>query len=115
MITRATTQRLVAGFLVAGLIGCASGRPRRSAVAVEPPLATDGPPPMVGSSEVVQAPETRTATMTDRHPLFTRPREWYDTTNGNKFTRTAAAAFIGVPSGIGAEIRQIVQGQPPVR
>ena len=48
----------------------------------------------------------------DRHPLFSRPREYYETTPSNKVVKTAAATVIGVPAGLFAELRQIVVGTP---
>lgn len=105
------TVRLAAGSLaVAALVGCAQSRPKRVA-ANEPPLLTD----TQGESVVVEAPPARAVTIADRHPILRRPREYYDSTNGNKFGKTAAAAVIGVPSGIVAEVRQIVAGQPAPR
>ena len=62
---------------------------------------------------VIQAPRARVVTFADRHPLLTRPREYYDTTQGTKLRKTAAAAVLGLPSGMGAEIRQVVVGRPP--
>lgn len=114
MRTHASVRPLVAGLLVALMIGCASGRPKRAAVGGEPPLLTDADP-VVGGTEIVQAPEARPVTVADRHPILSRPKEYYDTTNGNKLTRTAAATFIGVPSGIGAEVKQIFVGQPQMK
>lgn len=92
--------------------GCASMHKKKTVVS-EPPMLGDASG--IEGSTIVQAPEVRPATIADRHPLLTRPREYYDSTNGNKLTRTAAATVIGVPSGIGAEIKQIIVGQPPVR
>jgi hypothetical protein len=48
----------------------------------------------------------------DRHPLFSRPREYYETTPSNKVVKAAAATVIGVPAGIFGELRQIVVGTP---
>lgn len=93
--------------------GCTSSRPKRT-VNSEPPLIV-GDASGSGGTTVVEAPSPRADSIVDRHPLLSRPRERYDTTNGNKLTRTAAAAIIGVPSGIGAEIKQIIVGQAPAR
>jgi hypothetical protein len=54
-----------------------------------------------------------TVSWVDRHPLFTRPREYYETTPSNKAVKVAAATVIGIPAGIFGEIRQIVTGNPP--
>ncbi len=51
----------------------------------------------------------------DRHPLFTRPKEYYDSTQASKVGKTAAAVVIGVPAGFVAEVRQIAVGQDPLR
>ncbi|GAC1327240.1 MAG: hypothetical protein NVSMB14_18130 [Isosphaeraceae bacterium] len=48
----------------------------------------------------------------DRHPLFYKPREYYDTSGTNTLRRTAAATFLGIPAGIYGELRQIVRGRP---
>ena len=102
------TLRPVSAILAVALTsGCASSRPKRTVVA-EPPLAGD-----ISGATVVEAPQVRTVSAIDRHPLLSRPRQYYDTTNGNKLTRTAAAAVIGIPSGIGAEFKQIIVGQTP--
>jgi hypothetical protein len=93
---------------VAAITGCAQSRPRRVAAA-EPPLISDS----TGDTTVVEAPVARPVTFADRHPMFSRPKQYYDNTNGNKFSKTAAATVIGVPSGFVAEIKQIVVGQTP--
>ncbi len=108
------TLRPVSAILALALAaGCASSRPKRT-VNSEPPLIV-GDVSGTGGTAVVEAPQARAVTAADRHPLLSRPREYYDTTNGSKLTRTAAAAVIGVPSGIGAEIKQIIVGQAPAR
>jgi hypothetical protein len=106
---------VVAGLLVAMTVGCASSHKKKGMITTEPPLIGEGTVVGPGATEIVQAPETHVPTIADRHPLLSRPREYYDTTNGNKLTRTAAATFIGVPSGIGAEVKQLFAGTPAVR
>lgn len=100
---------LAIAVMALGLTGCAQSR-NRTAMKPEPPLLTG----VDGEALVVEAPAVRPVTAADRHPLLRRPREYYDQTNGNKFSKTAAAAVIGVPSGIVAEMKQIVTGQPAV-
>ncbi len=108
------TLRPVSAILALALAtGCASSRPKRT-VNSEPPLIV-GDASDAGGTSVVEAPSARATSIADRHPILSRPRERYDTTNGNKLTRTAAAVVIGVPSGIGAEIKQIIVGQTPAR
>jgi hypothetical protein len=57
-------------------------------------------------------PVPATTSFVDRHPLFYRPRDYYESTNSNKVAKTAAAAVIGVPAGIYGELKQIVVGNP---
>ena len=52
-------------------------------------------------------------TVVDRHPLFSKPREYYTTTNRGKAAKTASAVVLGVPAGIYGEFKQIVVGAPP--
>ncbi len=98
------------GVLGLGLLvtGCHWNQPRGSIAATEPPLAV-GPD---GSTVVAGAPETRAVTFVDRHPLFYKPRDIYETSGNNKVVKTAAAAFVGIPVGVFGELKQIVVGQP---
>jgi hypothetical protein len=93
-----------------GLAGCQTAGPRRVA-STEPGLT--------GSAEagtpVVEAPVRPASSLTwvDRHPLFFKPRDYYEgSTSNNKFMKTATAAVIGVPAGLFGELRQIVVGTP---
>jgi hypothetical protein len=92
-------------------IGCQNSGQRRMA-AREPGLSAsvDGAPSttIAGSTTPV-----RSVTWVDRHPLFFKPRDMYEKTDNNPVVKTAAAAVIGVPSGILGELRQIVVGAPP--
>lgn len=77
----------------------------------EPPLSEVSPD---GSTNIAVAPPAeQTVSFVDRHPLFYKPREYYETGGTNKLRRTAAATFLGVPAGIYGELRQIVRGRPP--
>lgn len=78
----------------------------------EPPLEGPGVVASNDGQPVPTLPPERTASITDRHPLLFKPRDYYETTNGGKLTKTAAAAVIGVPAGIVGELRQIVAGRP---
>jgi hypothetical protein len=49
----------------------------------------------------------------DRHPLFYRPREYWESSGNNTVVKAAAATFIGVPAGIFSEAKQIITGNPP--
>jgi hypothetical protein len=70
-------------------------------------------PPAGPGSLVVEAPPPKSITWVDRHPLFSRPREYYEKSGKNKVAKVAAATVIGVPAGIVGEIRQVVVGRPP--
>ncbi len=107
------TRPIFALLTLALVSGCSTLHQKKTIVASERPLIGDASG--LEGPTIVQAPESRVTTIADRHPLLSRPKEYYDTTNGNKLTRTAAATVIGIPSGIGAEIKQIFVGQPQVR
>jgi hypothetical protein len=84
--------------------GCQNGAPRRI-TSTEPGLSDPG-------ATVVEAapPGGTQLTWVDRHPLFSKPREYYDNSGSNKVVKTAAATVIGIPAGIVGEIKQIVVG-----
>ncbi len=94
--------------------GCRSGgSTTRTSVSPEPGLA--GP---VGGSDVVvdgstATPPAKTVSVVDRHPLFSKPREYWDTSGDNKIVKAAAATFVGVPVGFYGEMKQIIVGAPP--
>ena len=96
------------GLIVAlGLSGCqGAGSPRRVAVA-EPGLAVPGD----SGTAIAEAPPA--VTIVDRHPLLSKPRDYYESSGNNKIVKTAAAAVIGVPAGVVGELRQIVVGRAP--
>lgn len=79
------------------------------------------PPLVVGSAEGGSVVESNppsviarsSPTFVDRHPLFARPRDMYESTNGNTLVKTGSAVLIGVPTGLFGEIRQVVLGVPP--
>lgn len=105
-------QRLWPLGLMAAVIlsGCQGfGAPRRVAVA-EPGLALPGDS---GTTIVEAPPVARSETVVDRHPLLSRPRDYYESSGNNKIVKTAAAAVIGVPAGIVGELKQIVVGKSP--
>jgi hypothetical protein len=54
----------------------------------------------------------RTVSFVDRHPLFSKPREYWDSSGDKKIVKAAAATFIGVPAGFVGEVRQIFVGAP---
>jgi hypothetical protein len=102
------------GLLIAALAltGCQSSRSSRKVAMPEPPLEGAGVVASNDGQAVASLPPERPASFADRHPLFYKPRDYYDTTTGNRLSKTAAAAVIGVPAGIVGELRQIVAGRP---
>jgi hypothetical protein len=94
---------------VLALSGChGAGSARRVAVA-EPGLALSGD----SDATIAEVPPARPVTVVDRHPLLSRPRDYYQSSGNNKIVKTAAATVIGVPAGIVGELRQIVVGRAP--
>jgi hypothetical protein len=55
----------------------------------------------------------KTTTVVDRHPLFSKPRDYWETSGDNKVVKAAAATFVGVPVGIYGEFKQIIVGAAP--
>jgi hypothetical protein len=91
-----------------GLTGCQTGPSKQTLAASEPALS----PPVEGGTSVVAVPSPRTVTFVDRHPLFSKPRDYYESSGNNAVVKTAAAVVVGVPVGFVGEIRQIVVGTP---
>ena len=81
-----------------------------SVVSPEPALA-DGSGAV--AEKTIEATPVKTVTFADRHPLFTKPRQYWDTSGDNKIVKAAAATFIGVPAGVVGEVKQIFVGAPP--
>jgi hypothetical protein len=96
--------------LAATLGGCQSSGSHRSAKAPEPALsgALDS-----GAPIVAEPAPTKTITYVDRHPLFSKPRDYWESAGDNKLKKAAAATFVGVPVGFYNEMKQIVVGAPP--
>jgi hypothetical protein len=94
--------------LLAGLSGCSMTRPHRSLASAEPAYVAGDP------AIAADVPVARPVTVVDRHPLFYKPREYYETSGNNRFVKVGAATLIGIPAGIIGEMRQIVVGQPSV-
>ncbi len=111
MRSRISGRYLLAGVLaLVAFAGCSGTSSRRVAAKPEPPLLDGGAP-----ATIVEAPPATSVTWADRHPLFARPKQYYDSTNSGKLGKTARATFVGVPSGFVGEIKQIVVGQPASR
>jgi len=100
--------------VLSGGIGCKSYGPSTTVVTPEPPLAgaagTDGVAVTDGTREV---PPVKSVTWVDRHPLFYKPRDYYDTAGNNTLVKVGAATFVGVPVGFFYEVKQIVVGTAP--
>jgi hypothetical protein len=107
----------MAAVTLATFTGCQSGPSNRTLASAEPALS----PSVVSGTVVSEKPAViasdgatvRNVTFVDRHPLFSRPREYYESSGNNKAIKTAAAVVVGVPAGIFGELKQIVVGAPP--
>src|SRR4051794_16874578 len=91
-----------------GLTGGQGGPSKKILASAEPALS----PPVEGGTTVVQAPAPKTLTFVERHPLFSKPRDYYESSGTNTVVKTAAAVVVGAPAGVVGEIRQIVVGTP---
>lgn len=91
--------------------GCSGGPSKRTLASTEPGLSTVPGDPGVTIVDRAK-PVPNSETFVDRHPLFSKPRDYYENTSSNKVAKTAAAAVIGVPAGIYGELKQIVVGVP---
>jgi hypothetical protein len=101
---------LVAGFIMAS--GCHSPASRRTVVTPEPSLsgAVDRDA-AVADGRTATTP-AQTVSWVDRHPLFSKPRDYWETSGENKVVKAAAATFVGVPVGLYGEVKQIIVGAP---
>ncbi|GAC1474604.1 MAG: hypothetical protein NVSMB9_25290 [Isosphaeraceae bacterium] len=106
---RMTLAVLLTLGVISGTTGCQSGSQRRVA-SNEPGLGD----PLEPGTSVVEAPvkPARSTAWVDRHPLFSKPRDYYDKSGNNRVVKTAAATVIGIPAGLLGELRQIVVGAP---
>ena len=101
--------------VMVGLTGCRGAGGSRAAKP-EPSLSGSMNDDIIigDSPSVAAAPApSRTVGYADRHPLFSKPREYWDTSGDNKIVKAAAATFIGVPVGFAGEVKQIFVGVPP--
>jgi hypothetical protein len=101
---------VVLSAFAATFAGCQGSGSRRSATAPEPGLsgALDS-----GAPIVTEPAPAKTVTYVDRHPLFSKPRDYWESAGDNKIKKAAAATFVGVPVGLYGEMKQIVVGAPP--
>jgi len=93
--------------------GCKSPSSSRTIVEPEPGVAraagSDGA--IVDGSPA--ATPAKTVSVVDRHPLFSKPRDYWESSGDNKIVKAAAATFVGVPVGVYGEVKQIIVGAPP--
>jgi hypothetical protein len=92
--------------------GCQSAGAPRTVVSPAPSISSrvDGDTTVVDGSQQLAPP--RNLTWVDRHPLFSKPRDYWDTSGDNKVVKAAAATFVGVPAGLYGEVKQIIVGAP---
>lgn len=104
-----------ASALLLAVAGCQGAGGRSRVTRAEPSLSgTINDDVVIGDSPAVaEAPPARTVGVVDRHPLFSKPRDYWESSGDNKIVKAAAATFIGVPAGFLGEMRQIVVGAPP--
>jgi hypothetical protein len=97
--------------LAVAMVGCQSGPSRKTLASAEPALS----PPVEGGTAIAAAPgasSPRTMSFVERHPLFYKPRDYYESSGDNTVVKSAAAVVVGVPAGIYGELKQIVVGAP---
>jgi hypothetical protein len=102
--------------LMVGLItGCQTAGTKRPATVVSPaPVMSDASDAERPASEkTISTAPVGTVRFADRHPLFTKPKQYWETSGDNKIVKAAAATFIGVPVGFVGEVKQIFVGVPP--
>jgi hypothetical protein len=96
--------------------GCQSSVPRRrpGALASNEPGLDPAPGTGPGTS-IVEAPTARPRSLSfvDRHPIFSRPRDLYESSGDNVIVKGAAATVVGIPAGVFGEMKQIVVGRQP--
>src|SRR4051812_3537296 len=96
---------LLASLLIVAVSGCAGGGPGRRVVVAEPGAALPGEEDTVAVGPPSQA---KGVAFVDRHPLLSKPRDYYESSGNNKFVKSMAAGVIGVPAGVVGELKQIV-------
>ena len=94
--------------------GCQGVGHPRTVVSPEPTLsgAVESDTTVADGGQHTVAP-VKTTSIVDRHPLFSKPRDYWETSGDNKVVKAAAATFVGVPVGIYGEFKQIIVGAPP--
>ena len=92
--------------------GCRSGPPANDRFS-EPSSLRDGRRRYRGRGWRRTRTPVRTTGVVDRHPLLSKPRDYWESSGDNKVVKAAAATFVGVPAGIYGEVKQIFVGVPP--
>ena len=98
----------LATVVLAAVPGCQSWGSRRGTVTDTPAISgldAEG-------KAYLGAPSERMASVVDRHPLFYKPRDYWENSSNNRIVKAAAATFVGVPAGIVGEVRQLFVGRP---
>jgi hypothetical protein len=93
--------------------GCQSSGPKRTVISAEPGLNAAPDTEKAVASNSVDGTPVKDVSFADRHPLFSKPRQYWDSSGDNRVVKAAAATFIGVPVGFYGEVRQIIVGAPP--
>jgi hypothetical protein len=99
----------VVGMVAATSVGCQGTGSKRTAATPEPSLSGALDP----GGTLAETRPAKTITYVDRHPLLSKPREYWDSSGDNKIVKAAAATLVGVPVGLYGEVKQIVVGAPP--
>src|SRR6476661_8805430 len=81
--------------------GCQGGPSSRTVASAEPGLAVPADPK---GAAVVDQGAAREVTFADRHPLFAKPREYYESSGNNRVVKATAATVIGIPAGLYGEL-----------
>ena len=90
-------------------LGCHGAGSTRVSSAPEPSLSGA----IDNNTAVAESSPPKTVSYVDRHPLFSKPRDYWESSGNNTIVKAGAATFIGVPVGIYGEIKQIVVGTTP--
>jgi hypothetical protein len=95
--------------------GCQTAAKKRPSTIVSPSasISDAGDADNAVAEKTITASPVRSASFVDRHPLFYKPREYWETSGDKKVVKAAAATFIGVPVGFVGEVKQIFTGNPP--
>lgn len=113
MATRKRLGLALCCVLIVAVPGCRSSGSRRAAAPIEPSVSSS-----VGGGDedrtIIEEPPARSVSYIDRHPMFSKPRDYYENSTSNStIVKAASATFIGVPVGLYSEVKQIFVGAPP--